>query len=133
MKKVLVIEDDAIMNWLLGRILHSELEKIMPGDYEVVPTRNGMEAWLWLSEGNIPDLIIEDVKMPLLNGIEFLENLRISGLYKNIPVLVVSSFNDNSIRRQCLSLGAFSYVVKPFVPQQLIQEISQVFVSKMFL
>ncbi len=133
MKKVLVIDDNVSMSSLLKKMLHNQLVKIMPNEYEITTLNNGMEAWSWLSEGNIPDLIIEDVNMPLLNGIEFLENLKISGLYKNIPVLVISGFDDTSIRKQCLSLGAFAYVVKPFQPEHLIREVNQVLVSKMFL
>ncbi len=133
MKKVLVIDDNVSMSSLLKKMLHNQLVKIMPNEYEITTLNNGMEAWSWLSEGNIPDLIIEDVNMPLLNGIEFLENLKISGLYKNIPVLVISGFDDASIRKQCLSLGAFAYVVKPFQPEHLIREVNQVLVSKMFL
>ncbi len=131
-KKVLVVDDDSTMSLLLKKMLHHELAKILPNEYEVTTRSNGMEAWLWLSEGNTPDLIIEDVDMPLMNGIEFLENLRISGLYKNIPVLVLSGSDNTSIRKQCLNLGAFAYIVKPFQPQQLMGEINELFVSKMF-
>ena len=63
MKKVLVIEDDAPLCWLLERILR--------GKYEVILMSNGLEAWSWLSDGNSCDLIISDVKMPSLDGVEF--------------------------------------------------------------
>ena len=53
MKKVLVIEDDAPLFWLLERILKAK--------YEVFVMTNGMEAWSWLTDGNIPDLIISDL------------------------------------------------------------------------
>ena len=61
MKKVLVIEDDAPLCWLL--------EKILSKKYEVVVMNNGLEAWCWLTEGNHPDLIISDIKMPSLDGL----------------------------------------------------------------
>src|SRR5687768_18204969 len=48
--------------------------------YEVVVMNNGLEAWCWLTEGNHPDLIISDIKMPSLDGLELLENLSSSGL-----------------------------------------------------
>ena len=133
MKKILVIEDDPCMRWLLERMLNNELEKVLPDAYEVSSMPDGMAAWAWLSEGNMPDLIIEDVNMPLLNGVEFLENLTISGLHRNIPVLVLSGLDNDLIKKQCLDLGACGYMVKPFQPQQLLEEINHILVSEMFL
>src|SRR5687767_15181607 len=115
MNKVLVIEDDAPLCWLL--------EKILRGKYEVIVMNNGLEAWSWLSDGNTCDLIISDVKMPSLSGIELLENLSNSGLFKNIPVIMLSGFEDSM--KQCLELGAFAYLVKPFEPQKFLSEVNR--------
>jgi two-component system chemotaxis response regulator CheY len=117
MKKVLVIEDDVPLCWLL--------EKILKNNYEVVITNDGMEAWSWLSDGNLPNLIVSDLKMPSLDGIELLENLSNSGLFKNIPVIILSGYEDASKRKQCLDLGAFTYLVKPFEPQSLVAEVDR--------
>lgn len=117
MKKVLVIEDDIPLCWLLERILKSK--------YEVIIMGNGMEAWSWLSDGNLPDLIISDIKMPSLDGIELLENISNSGLFKNIPVIILSGYEDGDKRQQCLDLGAFTYLVKPFEPQSLVAEVDR--------
>lgn len=125
MKRVLVIEDDAALGWLL--------EKILSKKYEAITVSNGMEAWSWLSDGNIPDLIVTDIRMPLVDGIELLENLSMSGLFKNIPVIVVSGVDDPIIRQKSLDYGALAYLVKPFEPQRLLREIEHPFVSKMFL
>jgi two-component system, chemotaxis family, chemotaxis protein CheY len=117
MKKVLVIEDDAPLFWLLERILKAK--------YEVFVMTNGMEAWSWLTDGNIPDLIISDLKMPTLDGIELLENLSTSGLFKNIPVIILSGSEDENKRKKCLDLGAFTYLLKPFEPQSLLSEVER--------
>ena len=117
MKKILVIEDDVPLCWLL--------EKILQKKYEVVIMNNGMEAWSWLSDGNAPDLIISDLKMPSLDGIELLENLSSSGLFKSIPVVILSAYEDASKRKQCLDLGAFTYLLKPFEPQLLVAEVER--------
>ncbi len=117
MKKVLVIEDDIPLCWLLEKILQSK--------YEVIIMSDGMEAWSWLSDGNVPDLIISDIKMPSLDGIELLENISNSGLFKNIPVIILSGYEDGSKRKQCLDLGAFTYLVKPFEPQSLVAEVDR--------
>jgi len=115
MKKVLVIEDDEPLCWLL--------EKILRGKYEVIVMNDGMEAWSWLTDGNTCDLIISDIKMPSLDGIELLENLSNSGLFRNIPVIILSGYDD--LRKQCLELGAFTYLVKPFEPRQLLDEVDR--------
>jgi two-component system chemotaxis response regulator CheY len=115
MKKVLVIEDDAPLCWLL--------EKILSKKYEVVVMNNGLEAWCWLTEGNHPDLIISDIKMPSLDGLELLENLSSSGLFRDIPVIMLSAFEDPHKRKQCLDLGAHAYLVKPFEPQLLLDTV----------
>jgi two-component system chemotaxis response regulator CheY len=115
MNKVLVIEDDAPLCWLLERILR--------GKYEVIVMNNGLEAWSWLSDGNSCDLIISDVKMPSLDGVELLENLSHSGLFRNIPVIMLSGLEDS--RKRCLELGAFAYLVKPFEPQKFLVEVSR--------
>ena len=115
MNKVLVIEDDAPLCWLLERILR--------GKYEVIIMNNGLEAWSWLSDGNSCDLIISDVKMPSLDGIELLENLSNRGLFRNIPVIMLSGFEDS--KEHCLELGAFAYLVKPFEPQKFLSEVDR--------
>jgi two-component system chemotaxis response regulator CheY len=101
------------------------LEKILKKKYEVVVMDNGMDAWSWLTDGNKPNLIISDIKMPSLDGIELLENLSNSGLFKNIPVIILSGYEDASKRNKCLELGAFTYLVKPFEPQSLMTEVDR--------
>lgn len=115
MKKVLVIEDDAPLCWLLERILR--------GKYHVIVMSNGLEAWSWLSDGNACDLIISDVNMPALDGLELLDNLSHSGLFRSIPVIMLSGLEDS--RKQCLEMGAFAYLVKPFEPQQFMREVER--------
>ncbi len=119
MKKVLVIEDDESLCWLL--------EKILTGKYEPIIMRNGLEALAWLSESHRPSLIISDIHMPALDGIELLETLRSSGLFRDIPVIILSASDEPDKRKKCLDLGASNYIIKPFEPQLLIEEIENVF------
>ncbi len=116
MKKVLVVEDDSPLCWLL--------ETIMRDKYEVTVVNNGLDAWSLLSERNIPDVIISDLSMPGLDGIELLENLSESGLFRNIPVIILSGDEEPAKRKRCLGLGAFGYVIKPFEPRLLLLEVS---------
>ncbi|MBX2963553.1 MAG: response regulator [Cyclobacteriaceae bacterium] len=123
MKKVLVIEDDEPLCWLL--------EKILSKKYEVFIMNDGLEALSWLSSGNSADLIISDIRMPSLDGIQLLENLKQSGLYKDIPVIILSSFEDPRKRKECMDLGAVDYFIKPFDPQHFISRVKEIFVQSM--
>ncbi|GHN02610.1 hypothetical protein WSM22_40990 [Cytophagales bacterium WSM2-2] len=124
MRKVLVVEDDPSMRWLLKNLLRNK--------YEVVAKNNGMEAFSWLSVRNIPDVIISDIRMPVMDGVELLENLSISGLYKNIPVIVLTGFDETATLRRCMDLGAYAFLVKPFKPQDLLEKIERPFAVNMF-
>ena len=90
MRKVLLIEDDALLCWLL--------EKILKNQYEVAIMNDGMEAWSWLAQGNVPDLIVSDLKMPGLGGIELLENINGSETHKNIPLIIQDGPRISQIR-----------------------------------
>jgi two-component system chemotaxis response regulator CheY len=124
MKKVLVVDDDPSMRWLLRTLLGNE--------YNVVTMSNGKEALSWLSTQNIPSLIISDIKMPVMDGFELLENLAISGLYKNIPVIMLTGFADQGTFKRCVDLGACLCLVKPFEPNELLDKVAHPLVSKMF-
>jgi two-component system chemotaxis response regulator CheY len=117
MRKVLLIEDDALLCWLL--------EKILKNKYEVAIMNDGMEAWSWLANGNAPDLIVSDLKMPGLGGIELLTKINASAAHKNIPLIIHSGYEDAVKRKQCLDLGAFAYLVKPFEPEFLVAEVER--------
>ncbi len=117
MRKILVIEDDTLLCWLL--------KKIVGTNAEVVVMHDGMDAWNWLSGGNQVDLIISDIKMPSLGGVELMERLNTTPTLKGIPVIILSGFADPTNRKKCLDLGAFSYMVKPFEPPVLISTVEQ--------
>ena len=107
--RILVVDDDAAMRTILVSILRK--------DFTVVAKRNGLEAMLWLSEGNLPDVIISDIMMPHLNGYDFIRNLRQSGIYSAIPVLVLSGHTVEDTEEESLRVGADHYLSKPFDPR----------------
>jgi two-component system, chemotaxis family, chemotaxis protein CheY len=115
MKKILVIEDDDALSWVISRILSSR--------YEIKVIKNGLEAMAWLTNGNVPEVIISDLHMPQLNGMELLQFLQHSGIYKEIPVIILSGDESPEIKTRCLELGAVKFILKPFGPEQLINEV----------
>lgn len=117
MRRILVIEDDTLLCWLL--------KKIVGANAEVVIMHDGLDAWNWLSEGNEADLIISDIKMPSLGGLELLEKITNTPNLKGIPVIILSGYEDPVKRKACLDLGAYTYMVKPFEPPVLISTVEQ--------
>ncbi|PKP35280.1 MAG: two-component system response regulator [Bacteroidetes bacterium HGW-Bacteroidetes-17] len=110
-KKILIIDDELSIRMLLENFLKKE--------YNVVTKNDGMEGLTWLEEGNIPDLIVADIQMPNLDGYDFIKNLRASGYFKHIPVIMLSGIESTSEKIKCLKLGADDYIVKPFNPEEL--------------
>ena len=125
MRKILVIEDDTLLCWLL--------KKIVGVNADVIIMNDGLEAWRWLSEGNYPDLVISDLKMPSLDGVGLLQNMNSSATLKEIPVIILSGFEDPVKRRECMNLGAFTYLVKPFEPSLLIQRVDEALTTRIQL
>ena len=82
-KKILVLDDKIAIAKVLSIYLAS--------DYDCIWLPNGIEGVKWLQEGNIPDLIISDIRMPEMRGDEFLEWIKSNQLFKHIPVIMLSS------------------------------------------
>jgi DNA-binding response OmpR family regulator len=109
-KKILVIDDERTIRVLLENFLK---------DYDVTPLNDGMEGLSWLQEGNMPDLIVADIQMPNLDGYEFVKQVRSSGYFKDIPLIMLSGIESSAEKVKFLKLGANDYIVKPFNPEEL--------------
>jgi two-component system chemotaxis response regulator CheY len=118
-KQILVIEDHECVRVLLGSWLKKQ-------NYQVTTKADGFEGMMWLDEGNIPDLILLDMNMPRVNGNDFLRNIRNSGFFRNIPVIVVSGTETQSEIEQCIDLGARGFLKKPFNPSNLNDKIGSI-------
>jgi len=105
-KRILVVDDEESTRLLLERILESipALE---------VTLADGSEEALRLAAGRTYDLILLDLLMPGIGGIEVLSRIRSSTPNKATPVIIVSVMSDQDTRIVCQSLGARDYVVKP--------------------
>lgn len=122
MKKILVIEDDVALLWLIDKILSNQ--------YEVVTVRNAQEAIGKLHDGYEADMIITDLGLPVVDGFELLQYLKKSGLYYHIPVVVLSGNENPLVIKRCLNAGAAKFILKPFDPPQLISDIKDVMIAR---
>lgn len=114
-EQVLIVEDHRAVRILLNNFLKKS--------FKIKTTANGYEALAWMNEGNMPAIIILDLNMPELSGLDFLTNLRNSGFFQNIPVMIVSGEEEGEIIEKCLDLGINGYMKKPFNPSELQSKI----------
>lgn len=112
--KILLIDDEKQLLQNLKQILEFE-------NFEVVTANNGVEGLIQYENEN-PDLIICDVMMPEMDGIEFIGNLRAKG-FTSKPFIFLTAKSDYDDLREGMNFGADDYLVKPVKSSQLIEAI----------
>lgn len=105
---IMTVDDDAGMRLLVSASLKSK-------NYDVIEASNGEEALAMLLE-NKPDLMLLDMKMPKMGGMEVIRNVRQSLGLTDLPILVLTAETDDVSHELALSLGADDYIAKPFKP-----------------
>src|SRR5690349_15160829 len=116
-KKILAIDDSKAIRFLLQTVLGKE--------HQVVTAPDGCTAMYWLSKRNIPDLIICDPQLPDMKNWELINELSTSILYRDIPLLVVSSLDKMETKMKCEQFGIAEYFMKPFNPVQLLETVNR--------
>lgn len=117
MKKILVIEDDLFIRSLLLDMLEAE-------DFQAIGAENG-QIGVQLAREHIPDLILCDVMMPLMNGYEVLSKLREDPVTASIPFIFLTAKADSADRSKSMRLGADAYLIKPFTNSELLGAIDK--------
>jgi two-component system, chemotaxis family, chemotaxis protein CheY len=112
-QRILVVEDSATMRSLIA----STLEELDPA-VKISEAGSGFEALRLLPRGAF-DLIVTDINMPDINGLELVSFLKKTPAYAAIPLIIVSTESSQRDREKGLGLGADAYVVKPFEPEAL--------------
>jgi len=119
MPRVLIVEDSVSMRAFVRNALETgdiDLEEI-----EVVEAASGFDALRLLPRGPY-DLVITDINMPHINGLELLQFMRQSEQHKTTPVLLISTQSSDRDRERGLALGANAYLAKPFSMEALRAE-----------
>jgi len=117
MKKILVVDDEPDILELIKDILKSK--------YDVYTAKNVKEAVSILEKVKI-DLIILDIMMPQIDGWDFLWMIRGSEKYREIPVIIVTARADAEDKLIGLKEGVKDYIVKPFLPNELINRVEEI-------
>lgn len=117
-KQVLIVDDEPSILKLLNFILSKQ--------YSIHAMESGYKAHLWLEDGNFPDIIILDLHMPHFDGTSFLKSIKISGYYREIPVIILSAAEDLEQTVANLPFKVEAFFPKPFNPESLKEEIVKV-------
>jgi DNA-binding response OmpR family regulator len=115
MKKIMVVDDEVGALTLIGIMLDR-------GGFEVVKAENADEA-LQLLGSSTPDLIILDIMMPGMDGIELCRTIRDRGESGNMPILILSTRGDAKSVMQSLDAGATDYLPKPILHHDLVAKV----------
>jgi len=115
-KEILAVDDSKAIRFLLQTVLSK--------DYQVVTMPDGCSAMYWLSKKNLPDLIIVDPQLPDMDNWELVQHLSSSGIYGDIPILVLSGLDLDETRAKCLEYAVGKYFLKPFNPVDLLDSIN---------
>jgi two-component system chemotaxis response regulator CheY len=114
--KFLSVDDSATMRKIIALALKG-------AGHTVEEAENGKQALEALKNG-VPDCIILDINMPEMNGIEFLKARKGNPSWTGIPVFVLTTQDEASLKNEALSLGAKGFIIKPFQKEALLSAIN---------
>ena len=119
--KVLLIEDDMIEVMKLNRAVSS-----LGLNHKIIEANNGEEALKILNEKEeVPDIILLDLNMPKINGIEFLSILKKDAALKYIPTVILTTSNNQRDLIECYEIGIAGYVLKPLKYEEYVSKIEK--------
>ena len=110
--RLLLVEDEPTLRWLLVQLLHAE--------YELLVAPDGERAWELVVHAPPPDLVLSDVEMPGIDGIELTRRLRAFPRTTTVPIVLFSANNRLPTLLEGLEVGADDFLLKPFRPLELL-------------
>ncbi|MEK7864747.1 MAG: response regulator [Nitrospirota bacterium] len=112
MKSILIVEDSTTTRSLIRAVIE-EL-----GDFNIVEAPTGFDALKLLPAQDF-DLVVTDINMPDINGLELINFVRSNQRYSNIPLIIVTTERSDEDKKRGMALGATAYVTKPFKAPEL--------------
>jgi two-component system chemotaxis response regulator CheY len=117
-KTIITVDDAATMRKLIGFSLRS-------AGHTVLEAEDGVRALALLTSRDV-DLVITDINMPNMNGIDLTRKLRSLPRHRSTPILVVTTESELAIKSQAKAAGATGWILKPFQPDQLLAAVGKV-------
>jgi two-component system chemotaxis response regulator CheY len=116
-KTILIVDDSASLRQLVSMALKSE-------NYDVIEACDGVDALSKLTGPKI-HLIISDINMPNMDGINFVKELKKNPSYKFTPVIMLTTESQEEKKREAQAAGAKAWIVKPFQPKQMLSAVAK--------
>lgn len=119
-KRILLAEDDIFV-----RDMYSV--RLKKDGYEVKTVKDGRQALEWLSH-NTPDIILLDIMMPFMDGLEVLAEIQKNENLNTIPVIMLTNLSEGEDIRKALTLGASDYIIKShFTPSEIVSKVNTLY------
>lgn len=115
-RNILVIDDEKDLCSLIAEVLSEKR-------YKVITANSGKEGTSQIKE-NRPDLILLDLKLPDVEGTKFLAKIREG--YSKIPVIMISAYGTEEIKKEAKNLGVYGFINKPFTAEKILKEIKKI-------
>jgi two-component system, chemotaxis family, chemotaxis protein CheY len=117
-KTILTVEDSGSVRQLIRMAL-------LDNGYDVTEAKNGAEA-LDKTASTRFDAVVTDLNMPVMNGVEFVRNYRTNPMSQGVPVLILTTESDETLKAQAKAAGATGWLTKPFNQKQLLDALKKV-------
>jgi two-component system chemotaxis response regulator CheY len=116
--RALIVDDSSVMRKIIERSLRQSGVSLA----QVLEAGNGEDALRIVADQNV-DIILSDINMPVMDGLEFVRRLSALDKAKNVPVVMITTEAGESQVREALSYGARGYIRKPFTPEQVREHV----------
>ena len=115
-KQILIVDDSSAIRQSLRYVVEH-------AGYEVIEASNGKEALTIIQPGT--ELVITDINMPEMDGVEMVRRIRQGTANKTVPIIILTTESQNSMKEKGKEAGATAWVVKPFPPDDIIAAIKR--------
>jgi DNA-binding response OmpR family regulator len=118
-KKILIVEDDVFVREIYNT-------KFLKEGFDVISAENGVQALEKLSQG-IPDLILLDIVMPYMDGIEALKKIKENKNWNKIPIIMLTNISEKDRVEEGTDLGVNDYLIKShFLPGEVVAKVNSI-------
>jgi two-component system chemotaxis response regulator CheY len=116
---ILIVDDSASMRQMVNFTLSEN-------GYNVTEATNGQEGLNKLNEIDALKLVVTDIHMPIMDGINFIKNVRAGAKHKFVPIIILTTESEENMQNEGKKAGASAWIVKPFTPEKLIETVKKI-------